>query len=280
VLVPGRFQLVVAVVLLSLWCQRSGFVQTTSASALDSTRSEYGSSEEIAKQCSADTSPKATVDCGKDTSTARELSALGQRGSVIAHVREVTLDILQSDNTCSAWFEEADPNVAEVFRSLHYDLDASGTADIYSSRDKFGELLFMHPWGARSREYAGRNSFIQINGNGPFFVPRSRVTPTDPNDGSGSVVGLIPTLIGPYKGATIEAQVTIMLHELGHITGRLPKDDYSWNGSSSRNTSEVLRHCKKEIRQVARESRDKVTNVDLRSRTSAPLDQRQTGVDN
>ena len=188
-----------------------------------------------------------------DARVSSELIRLGTNGAVIGHVRELTLQILESGNGCSAWFEEADPSAADVFRSLHYELNAAGPEFILTSADNFGNLLLKHPWGARSLEDSGRNSFIEINGNGPFFVRKSRVMPLN---AFGVIVApddLQPVTIGPYVGATAEARVTIMLHELGHIVGRLPKDDNSWNGSSSRNTAEVLRHCKKEIHDIARQ---------------------------
>ena len=50
--------------------------------------------------------------------------------------------------------------------------------------------------------------------------------------------------VGFYDGDTPEARVAILLHELGHIIGRLPEDNDSWDGESSRNTMEVLQHCK------------------------------------
>ena len=130
----------------------------------------------------------------------------------------------------------------------------SGEANIYSVRDNFGDLFFKHPWAAKSVEGAGRNSFIELNGNGPFFIHKSRVLPFEHRlANSWRNDGLLPVLIGPYEGATPKAQLTIMLHELGHIVGRLPRDDNSWNGRSSENTREVLRHCKKEIRQISRQ---------------------------
>jgi hypothetical protein len=61
-------------------------------------------------------------------------------------------------------------------------------------------------------------------------------------------------VISSYPGNTPEAQITILLHELGHIIGRLPEDDDSWDGRSSRNTSEVLRHCKTEIHEAVHSS--------------------------
>ncbi len=57
--------------------------------------------------------------------------------------------------------------------------------------------------------------------------------------------------ISSYNGNTPEVQITILLHELGHIIGRLPEDDDSRDGRSIRNTSEVSRHCKSETRAAA-----------------------------
>lgn len=187
----------------------------------------------------------------------RELLRLGSRGDVIARVRQETLEILESDNTCSNWFGEVEPDAATIFRTLHYAIDSNGETDIYSVRDNFGDLFFKHPWGAKSVEGAGRNSFVELNGNGPFFIHKSHVLPfehrlTNLWPGNEDV----PMLIGPYQGATPEAQMTIMLHELGHIVSRLPRDDNTWNGRSSENTKEVLRHCSKQIRQIAREQRN------------------------
>jgi hypothetical protein len=39
--------------------------------------------------------------------------------------------------------------------------------------------------------------------------------------------------ISSYHRDTPEAQITILLHELEHIIGRLPEDDDSWDGRSS-----------------------------------------------
>lgn len=184
-----------------------------------------------------------------------ELSGLGTRGDLIARVREQTLEILEEENTCTAWFEEVEPSIADVFRSLHYDVDGKGTAEIHSGRDVFGDMYFMHPWGAKAVENAGRDAFIQFNANGPFFVSKTHVIPSDTRATDSRIEAPQPVYIGPYEGASVEARLTIMLHELGHIVGRLPTDDISWNGRSSENTREVLRHCKKEIREIARRQR-------------------------
>jgi hypothetical protein len=185
---------------------------------------------------------------------ALELSALGKRGDTIERAREQVIDILQHGNACSAWFEEADRNASEVFRSVHFELEVGGTSYVYSVRDSARGRLFKQPWAARTTENGGRNSVIQLNGNGPFF---SRTSPAVQLDPGGTFVwpaGNFMLTISSYSGNTPEAQITILLHELGHIIGRLPEDDDSWDGRSFRNTSEVSRHCKSETRVAAHNS--------------------------
>jgi hypothetical protein len=182
---------------------------------------------------------------------ALELSAMGKQGGTIARARGQVLEILQYGNGCAVWFQEADPDATEVFRSLHFELEMSGPSYVYGIRDNERGQLFKHPWAARSMEKGGRDSTIQLNANGPFFNHTSRIMQLHPGGMFMRPSGNIVLTISSYNGDTPEAQITILLHELGHIIGRLPVDDDSWDGRSSRNTSEVLRHCKTEIRAAA-----------------------------
>ncbi|HEY6269139.1 MAG TPA: hypothetical protein VIX11_12630 [Candidatus Acidoferrum sp.] len=183
-----------------------------------------------------------------------ELSALGKRGDTIARAREQVLDILQNGNSCSAWFQEADPDAADVFRSLHFELEMEGPSYVYSKRDGQGGELLKHPWAARSIEYGGRNSTILLNANGPFFNRNSVIMELDPKGMLARPGGIRTLTTSSFEGNTPGARITILLHELGHIIGRLPEDDDSWDGRSSRNTSEMLRHCKDETRAAAHNS--------------------------
>jgi hypothetical protein len=183
-----------------------------------------------------------------------ELSALGKQGDTIARARGQVLDILQNGNTCTAWFQEADPDPAEVFRSLHFELEMRGPSYVYGIRDNERGQLLKHPWAARSIEYGGRNSIILLNANGPFFKRTSIIVQLDPREMLRRPDGIRLLRVASYEGNTPEAQITILLHELGHIIGRLPEDDDSWDGRSSRNTAEVLRHCKAETRAAAHNS--------------------------
>jgi len=178
-----------------------------------------------------------------------ELSALGKQGDTIARAREQVLEILQQGNACTAWFQDADPDPAEVVRSLHFALEMRGPWYVFGILDSRGGQFFKHPWAARSIENGGRGSTILLNANGPFFNRTSFVMqmPTRPD------ANRLLT-VSSYQGNTPEAQITILLHELGHIIGRLPEDDDSLDGRSSRNTSEVVRHCRIEIRATAHNS--------------------------
>jgi hypothetical protein len=189
-----------------------------------------------------------------DDPVALELSTLGEKGDTIARARRQALEILQNGNACTAWFQEADPAAAEVFRSLHLGLEIKGPSYIYASKDNGGVQLFKHPWAAMAMEYGGRNSIVLLNVNGAFFKRASIVMQLDTEGMPSRVAGMRELVIASYDGNTPEAQITILLHELGHITGRLPEDGDSWDGRSSRNTSELLQHCKAEIFAVSRNS--------------------------
>jgi hypothetical protein len=180
-----------------------------------------------------------------------ELAAMGKHGAIVARVREQTLEVLQEENACSAWFREADPDAAEVFRSLHYELDGRGPFYAFHTIDSQGGDLFKHPWAARSTEYGGRDALVILNPNGPFFTSTApvRETPTGVVFRR-AVGGSLILVVGSYLGNTRGAQITTMLHELGHVVGRIPTDGDTWDGRSGRNTDEVLRHCKRDIRAV------------------------------
>jgi hypothetical protein len=190
-----------------------------------------------------------------------ELSALGKQGETIARAREQVLEILQQGNACTAWFQGADPDPAEVIRSLHFALEMKGPSYVYRIRDSLGRQVLKHPWAAWSIENGGRDSTIQLNANGPFFNRTSVVMQLDPRGMPPRPDGNRLLTVSSYEGNTPEAQITILLHELGHIIGRLPEDADSWDGQSSRNTSEVLRHCKIETRAAAHNSRRHVLST-------------------
>jgi hypothetical protein len=183
-----------------------------------------------------------------------ELSALGKKGDTVIRARGQVLDILQNDNACAAWFRETDPDPVEVFRSLHFELQMEGSSYVYGMTDTAHRQFFKHPWAAKSMQNAGQNSTIFLNANGAFFNRAAIVMQQDQRGMLPRRGGLHLLTTSSYEGNTPEAQISILLHELGHIIGRLPVDDDSWDGQSSRNSSEVHRHCKNEIHAAARNS--------------------------
>lgn len=198
--------------------------------------------------CSTGNNPDAHAEC--ENRSIGELTGLGRQGNLILYSREQTIDILRTPNECSEWFQEVEPNVEGIFRSLHFELDRNGNTEIFRMRSDSGETLFKDPWGAKTNQLAGMNATVQINSNGAFFVRASRVRNLYPADTLMGHSGWQVLSLASFIGDTPEARLVIMLHELGHIVGRLPEDGDSWDGQSSRNTVEVLRHCKADIEAV------------------------------
>ena len=189
---------------------------------------------------------------GESERIQRDLLALGTPGETILRIRDQVLKILENENGCTAWFQEADPDPAGTFRSLHFMLEEDGPSYVFAIKEIGQAEIFKHPYVARSWENAGRNSTIRLNPNGAFFKRASVVLERDRKGGPLGLGGLHELRVASYSGNSAPAQITALLHELGHITGRLPEDDDSWDGQSGRNTAEVLRHCRSEVGSIAR----------------------------
>jgi hypothetical protein len=184
---------------------------------------------------------------------AAELAALGKRGEAIIRARDQVLAILETENSCTAWFEEYQLHPAEVFRTLHYQIEFEGTSRILRSEDDRGNVSFKHPWGARVTQSGGSFSVVQVNAYGPFFIHTSPVFQVF----TGNLVwpnGFRALRIESYGGNSPGARVVILLHEFAHVIDRIPEDDDSWDGRSSRNTMQVLAHCRHQIETVLHES--------------------------
>jgi hypothetical protein len=175
----------------------------------------------------------------------REESLLRARGRVLA--------LLQEENACSAWFRGSVDDPAAVFQSLQFKVAADEHAYISRSADSNDMVNFYkHPWAAHSWQLAGPNSTVVLNTDGAFFNSSSPVVELNHEGGFSRYLGFRMLTVGPFKGSTSEAQITTLLHELGHVTDRIPEDDDSWDGKSSRNTQEVLRHCKSDVQEFAK----------------------------
>src|SRR5215813_263298 len=180
------------------------------------------------------------------------LASGGRREESLSKAKAQVLALLQSENGCSAWFRESDSDPAGVFHSLHFETEEVKPSYIQFLPDFHRGDVFKHPWVSRAWQLAGRNSTVKLNLDGAFFNQNSTAVELAPGGGVARYLGFRMLTVGPFKGGTSEAQITTLLHELGHITDRIPEDDDSWDGKSSRNTQEVLRHCKSEIQEFSK----------------------------
>lgn len=223
--------------------QRFTFAKTDDAS--------HGAASEAKDDCNPIGAPFAALRSG-DQGTLEELPTERKRREVISTARERTLQILKGENACSAWFREMDADPGDTFGFVEIVPDGSGPGYVHGLKEIGQPEIYKHPYVARTREWAGRNATIQLNTHGAFFKKTSEVLEQDRKDGPMRPGGLHVLQVASYSGNSVQAQVTTLLHEFGHIIGRLPEDDDSWNGESVRNTDEVLRHCRPEINAVGR----------------------------
>jgi hypothetical protein len=178
-----------------------------------------------------------------------ELKAMGEWGLMILRAREEVVQILESQNRCAAWFEQAEPDAVSKFRSLHYGIDESGPQYTSKVQGADGNWRYEQPYVASSIQGATTGATITINGRGAFFQLRSglRVVPMDGGPGGLGVSQMLH--IDFYMGGTLHAQVVALLHEFSHIASLLPADGGTLAGRelSTQNTQIVLRHCRAQV---------------------------------
>lgn len=184
-----------------------------------------------------------------------ELASLGKPGAAIAHARAIVLEILASDNACTAWFQTKDLIPADTFRSLTFSLDHRGQQTIFESPLPNSLMLFRQPYVARATQDSGPYTEITVNANGAFFRQQANIEKFSGDGGPGFLAGAHLLTVGYYAGDTLEAQVVTLLHEFGHILDLLPPDADDLDGSSARNTDQVLRHCRPEVEAYSKHAR-------------------------
>jgi len=177
-----------------------------------------------------------------------ELRQIGAAGYGIAAAREQVLAILRENNSCSAWYAEVEPDPAEKFRSLHFQIDTDGEDTATGEYNHTG-VIYREPWVARAQQEVVAGSTITLNSHAAFFVSRA---PAKLRLGSGG-----PFIsqshkelhVEKYGGGSLNAQVTTLLHEYGHTVGLLPVDSGEARSAllSTQNTDVVLAHCRKQI---------------------------------
>ena len=181
-----------------------------------------------------------------------DLARMGKPGQKILRARERVLEILESENGCSAWYREKDANPAATFRTLSYEIDREGE-EVVRESDGAGEMkLFRSPYVARVIQADGSYATITINMKGAFFSTTASVVKEQGDGGPWRLRGARALRVGPYAGETLYAQILALLHEFGHLVDLLPTDGGEQEAKSVENTNEVLRFCRGEIESKVR----------------------------
>jgi len=184
------------------------------------------------------------TNCGLPPDAAQiQLDAMGKPGQTISRAREKVLEILESPNACSAWFQQKDSNPAATFRTLTFELDRKGDEYVLESRDLGPAEIFRSPYVARVMQADGSYATITINARGAFLRAQATIQEIHKEGGPTTFRGERTLRVGPYFGATLPAQVATLLHEFGHLIDLLPTDRDDLDGKSLHNTDEVLRNC-------------------------------------
>jgi hypothetical protein len=180
-----------------------------------------------------------------------DLATMGKTGQKILRARGRVLEILQSENACSAWFREKDSSPADTFRTLDFETD-KGEEVVLESKGADDMTIFRNPYVARVFQGDGRYGRITINTKGAFFSPIAMVIEAQSEGRPWISRGVRSLGVGPYGGDSMHAQVLTLLHEFGHLVDLLPTDEGDQDGKSARNTGEVLRFCRAEIESKVR----------------------------
>ena len=178
-----------------------------------------------------------------------------EEAALIARARSTVLNILQSENSCSAWLQRTRPDVAQMFASLTYAVERTGSAHAISEIGIRGTWIEHGPYIARTFQESGPGTTITINANGAFFRDRSDIFKIEWEHGEPRPTGKWKIIhAGPFQGGTLPAQATVFLHELAHVIGAIPVDGPSPAGMnrSQENTDEIVHHCKDAVKSAAK----------------------------
>ena len=181
-----------------------------------------------------------------------ELAAMGKTGQKILRARDRVLEILQTENTCSAWLREKDADPAATFRTLDYAVDRRGETFVHAWKDMGAQYIFRDPYVAKVGQDTGAYATITLNAGGAFFQTYAAALLGSKEGGLSRISGQRLMNIGPYPGDSLAGQTLALLHEFGHVLNLLPVDFNNEDGKSVQNTAEVLRFCQAEIESKAR----------------------------
>lgn len=195
--------------------------------------------------CASDST--GTLRCTGDVGLQPTFEGLGKKGPSVLGARARVLDILKSENACTEWLRQRDPDPASTFRTLSFTVDSKAVDYVIARRESIGAEVIVNPYVATVMQDGGEFQTITLNAGGAFFRPSASLKIVATEGGPVSFRGVRTLRVGPYLGSTLQAQVTTLLHELGHVHGLLPLDTDDANGQSAANTREVLQHCQSEI---------------------------------
>lgn len=183
-----------------------------------------------------------------------ELQSLGSQGLTIEQARVEVMSILTEDNSCSAWFRTAEQEASEKFRSLRFAIDESAGGEIRRVDVWQESSTYYQPYVAHTGQNVGWGSTVTINAKGAFFKDWAPVRIVVNNSDLGYVKSFKQLVVGNFSGATREARILTLLHELGHVLDLLPIDSGVPFGPqlSTKNTGLVLQHCGAQIRHLAK----------------------------
>ena len=176
-----------------------------------------------------------------------DLNGMGKQGQVILRARDKVLEILQTENTCSAWYRTTDPDAAATFRTLTFALDGKEDLYVRATPEPGGIQLIRSPYVAKVLQGERANATVIINLNGAFFFSMGTMVEDRLEGGPISFRGPRPIQVGPYTGGSFRAQVLALLHEFGHVIDLLPVDRDDYEGKSRQNTADVLRACRAQV---------------------------------
>src|SRR5262249_1978638 len=137
---------------------------------------------------------------------------------------------------------------------------------------------YYEPYVAHTGQNVGWGSTITINAKGAFFKDWAPVRIIGNDSGQGYVKAFMKLIVGNFGGASREARVLTLLHELGHVLDMLPVDAHVPSGPqlSTQNTGVVLQHCGAQIRHLAKHPPNLATATFL---MESPLSARVTAFD-
>jgi hypothetical protein len=180
-------------------------------------------------------------------------ATLGKRGRSVLVIRGKVLDLLNSQNSCSEWFRGASLNPAGTFKTLSFVLDSKAVDYVIESVDAGLAEAYINPYVATVVQDGGDYQIVTLNVGGAFFQASANLVRLPKEGGPVQFRGARMLRVGPYLGNTPQAQMTTLLHELGHVVNLLPLDTHDANGRSAANTAEVLRHCQSQIEAAAKQ---------------------------